>query len=161
MDNEKIKEIVKEKFTEYLALHGHRRTPERYAILEHIYSFDGHFDLEALYESMSSGDFRVSRATIYNTIELLLDCRLVLKHQFGKNISYYEKSYNNDNHHHLICTECGAVREIKDNDISRLIENKKISRFKPVHYSLYMYGVCNKCSSTKNKKIKNNKEIRK
>lgn len=159
MDKEKIKEIVKEKFTEYLTLNGHRKTPERYAILDHIYSSDGHFDMEALYESMSVRNFRVSRATIYNTIELLLDCRLVQKHQFGRNISYYEKSYNNDNHHHLICTECGEVREIKDNDISQIIKNKKIAKFKPVHYSLYMYGVCGKCAAAKRKKTKDNKKI--
>ncbi len=154
IDKEKIQEIVKEKFTEYLVAHGHRKTPERYAILEHIYSLNEHFDMDTLYESMGKQNFRVSRATIYNTIELLLDCHLVLKHQFGKNISYYEKSYNNDNHHHLICTECGMVREIKDNEISQLIKNKKIPKFKPVHYSLYMYGICSKCSMAKRKTIK-------
>ncbi|MCD7971300.1 MAG: transcriptional repressor [Candidatus Azobacteroides sp.] len=152
----KTKEVVKEKFTEYLTANGHRKTPERYAILDHIYSTEGHFDLETLYESMGRENFRVSRATIYNTIDLLLDCHLVLKHQFGKNISYYEKSYNNDNHHHLICTECGTVREIKDKSIARIISNKKVTKFKPVYYSLYMYGICSTCSAAKQKQIKNN-----
>lgn len=152
-DKDKTKQIVKDKFTEYLTEKGHRKTPERFAILDHIYSYEGHFDMETLYESMSTQNFRVSRATIYNTIELLLDCHLVLKHQFGKNISYYEKNFNSDNHHHLICTECGMVREIKDSGISEMIQNSKMKKFRMTHYSLYMYGICSKCENArKNKK---------
>jgi len=158
IDKEKIKEIVKDKFEEYMTLKGLRKTPERYAVLDQIYSTDGHFDMEMLYDLMSAGSIRVSRATIYNTVELLLDCNLVMKQQFGKNISYYEKSYNSDKHYHLICTECNAIRDFKSNDISRLIKSKKIARFKPTHYSFYMYGICNKCSASKRKNIKDNKK---
>ena len=146
-------EVVADKFIEYLTIHGHRKTLERKMILEHIYSIEGHFDLEKLYASMDNAGFHVSRATIYNTIELLLDCRLVLKHQFGKNISYYEKSYNNDNHHHLICTECGSIREVKDVSVKQSINNnKRIAKFNLSYYCLYMYGVCNKCSSNESTK---------
>jgi len=89
--NQKLKKQVRDEFMEYLTLHKHRKTPERFAILDHIYLTKGHFDMDSLYKSMIDVNFRVSRATLYNTIELLLDCGLVVKHQFGGNMSKYER----------------------------------------------------------------------
>ncbi len=148
----KIRDIVKQKFTDYLTANKCRKTPERYAILDLIYSKSGHFDMDALYEEMNTQHFRVSRATLYNTMQLLLDCKLVLKHQFGSNLSYYEKAYNNDFHHHLICSHCGNVQEYKDNELKAAIQNKKIKRFTPTLYSLYIFGICSKCSAAMKKK---------
>ena len=155
MDKDKIKEVVKQQFTEYLTLKKCRKTPERYAILDHIYSESGHFDMESLYESMNETNFRVSKATLYNTMQLLLDCKLVLKHQFGTNLSHYERAYNNEYHHHLICISCGTVQEYKDNDLKNIIQGKKIKKFTPSRYGLYIYGVCSKCVAEKKRKAKN------
>ncbi len=157
MENVKIRDQVKEEFTEYLTLHKHRKTPERYAILDHIYSTKGHFDMDSLYTSMKETTLRVSRATLYNTIELLLDCGLVVKHQFGANVSQYERAYGNENHDHLICLSCGDVREYKNSNLFTQAQQKKLKRFKVSYYSMYIYGICSKCERSKKGEEKVNK----
>lgn len=155
MDNpNKIKEQVKSEFTEYLSKHNHRKTPERFAILDHIYSGKGHFDMDSLYNSMKETSFRVSRATLYNTMDLLLDCGLVIKHQFGANVSQYEKAYGNENHNHLICTSCGEVKEYKDDNLLLPAHQRKLQRFKVNYYSMYIYGICSKCQKVRQPKRK-------
>lgn len=154
-DNESVKETVRQIFTEYLNSHGHRKTPERYAILDRIYSIEGHFNIESLYVTMEQeAKFRVSRATLYNTIILLLDARLVIKHQFGSS-SQYEKCYNRDTHHHQVCTKCGKVTEFHNEELQHDIERIKLFRFNQSHYSLYIYGVCSKCGRVNKRKLNN------
>lgn len=157
MDIQKIRELVKIKFTDYLDLHKHRKTPERFAVLDHIYSTKGHFDIDSLYQSMSNCNFRVSRATLYNTIELLLDCELLVKHQFGANISQYERAYGSENHDHLICTTCGKVKEYKSGNLFTSLQQKKTLRFKVSYYSMYIYGTCANCLKQKQQLEKKNK----
>ena len=152
MVNEKIRKQVKDELTEYLTLRKHRKTTERYAILDHIYSIDGHFNMDSLYKSMLESSFRVSRSTLYNTIELLLDCGLVVKHQFGANAAQYERAYGNENHDHIICVDCGEVRETRNNLITEA-QLKKIRRFKVSYYSMYIYGICSKCSHARRMKL--------
>jgi Fur family ferric uptake transcriptional regulator len=159
MDNSKLKEQVKSEFTEYLNRHKHRKTPERYAILEHIYSTKGHFDMDSLHNSMTGSMFRVSRATLYNTIELLLNCGLVVKHRFGANVSQYERAYGNENHDHLICLNCGEVKEHKNGNLFDTMQQKKLQRFKVSYYSMYIYGICNKCIRAKTSEEKKKKKI--
>lgn len=153
---ENIKETVKQMLTEYLQKNGHRKTPERYAILDMIYTIKGHFDIDTLYHLMEDeGQFRVSRATLYNTIILLLDANLVIRHQFG-NSSQYERAYKNETHHHMICTECGKVTELEDENLKKAIVETKLKKFTASHYSLYIYGVCSKCTWAKRRKKTNN-----
>lgn len=148
---ENVKDTVKQILTEYLQKNGHRKTPERYAILETIYSIKGHFDIDMLYNYMANeGHFRVSRATLYNTIILLEDASLVIKHQFGTS-SQYERAYKNETHHHMICTECGKVAEFQDETLKKAIVETNLKKFTSTHYSLYIYGICSKCASEKRK----------
>ena len=144
----------------YLEMSNHRKTPERYAVLRAVYNFEGHFTLDEL-GSRLVDDYRfpVSRATLYNTLNLFLELRLVVRHRF-QGVTKYEACYAACNHCHQICTVCGKVTEVNSPEITAAIEQMHLKRFRKDGYTLYIYGICSTCQDAitrKSRKYKTKK----
>lgn len=136
-------EQVKEIFRGYLREHKLRQTPERFAVLEEVYTSEDHFDADSLYMRLKTGGSTVSRATVYNTLDLLTAADLVKRHQFGQNQSKYEAAWSFRQHDHLICLDCEHVFEFCDPRIQGIQDMvAEIFKFKIESHSLHMYGTC-------------------
>ena len=138
------KENAKAILNNYLETKKHRKTPERYAILDAVFSIGGHFNLVQLSDYLEKRSFRVSRATLYNTLRLFLELRLVTRHRLQDGTKY-EARYANESHSHQICTICGKVTEVNAPTIVAAINEAKLKRFYPDGFSLYIYGICSNC----------------
>ena len=156
---EKTKQEVRELFTEYLEQHQHRKTPERYAILDEIYSSKVHFDVDELFLKMKTRNYHVSRATVYNTLDLLVESGLVKRHQFGQNTSHYEQAFGYKQHDHLICNKCKRVFEFCDPRVQQITSTMgSLLKFDVSSHSLHLYanpqtdpqGNCIQCNGNPN-----------
>ena len=144
---ENVKATVRSILTNYLEQNSLRKTPERFAILDAVYDFDNHFTLEELSDKLNDQErFPVSRATLYNTLKLFLELRLVIRHRF-QGTTKYEACYDNDSHCHQICTVCGKVTEFKSIQITRAINSLHLRRFRKDGFTLYVYGICSTCQA--------------
>lgn len=151
-----VKAAVEHILDSYLEMNNHRKTPERYAILRAVYSINGHFTLDELGEKLSSEyKFPVSRATLYNTLNLFMELRLVIRHRF-QGSTKYEACYDNDSHCHQMCTVCGKVTEVRSPEITNAINELHLKRFRKDGFTLYIYGICSTCQAkiTRQKRTK-------
>ncbi len=147
--------IIK-KFNEFLEAGQYRKTPERLTILNMALSFGQTFTIEQLKQKLEFEAIHVSRATIYNNIELLTQANILRKIFIDGTQVHYEK-VSTSIHTHLICSECGKVKVIKDNAIAAIMHAKKYNAFTTSHYSLCVYGTCNACArklKKQNRKLK-------
>ena len=151
---ENVRTAVRRILTNYLVINNHRRTPERYAILDAVYNMNGHFTLDELSEKLSEEDnFPVSRVTLYNTLKLFMELRLVIRHRF-QGCTHYEACYENSCHSHQVCTVCGKVTEVKSPEIASVISSVHLKRFRKDGFSLYIYGICRTCQAKITRQIK-------
>ena len=141
----------------YLEMNNHRKTPERYAILNAIYSMGGHFTLDELGEILyKKYQFMVIRATLYNTLNLFMELLLVIRHRF-QGTTKYEACYDNNSHSHQMCTVCGKVTEVKSPEITEAVEQLHLKRFRKDGFTLYIYGICSTCQAKLTRQMKKKK----
>ena len=144
----------------YLEMNNHRKTPERYAILRAVYTMGAHFTLDELGQRLAEEErFPVSRATLYNTLNLFMELRLVIRHRF-QGTTKYEACYADDSHCHQICTVCGKVTEVKSPQITEAIGTMHLKRLRKDGYTLYIYGICSNCQSVLTRKANKNKKAK-
>ncbi|MBE97976.1 MAG: transcriptional repressor [Flammeovirgaceae bacterium] len=144
MEKKSILEEVKNILDKHLELKGLRKTPERYAIINEVYSFNHHFDADELYSQMIKKNYRVSRATIYNTLELLVSLELVTRHVFKDNLAKYEKSFGFMQHDHIILDN-DEIIEFCDPRIQSIKNTvEEMFDIKIKNHSLYFFGEKNK-----------------
>ncbi len=138
-----INQKARDKFTEFLKRGRHRITPERFDVLEAALQLKGHFGADDLYVRMKNDNMNISRATVYNTLELLAQCELLAKRHFGDNKTHYESQFNRKGHDHLICVNCGQIHEFDNREIVKIVDevSEKLG-FESTGYSLTVFGKC-------------------
>ena len=133
----------KELLNKYLLKHKLRQTPERYIILKYIYKISTHFDIDYLYGFISKKE-KISKATIYNNLEILTKAKLIKQLHFNNTKILYEKSLHKKQHDHLICTVCGQINEFCDPRIKGILDGiEKTTNFSVQSHALNIYGNCN------------------
>jgi len=133
-------------FANYLNSKELKLTKERKAVLQEIFLHRGHLEAEDLWHRLRRKKKRASRATIYRTLELLVDSGIVRKIDLGHGHSHYEHVLGHAHHEHMVCLKCGKVIEFSDKGIERSI--KKLcekSRFEDTSHCFQVFGYCKDC----------------
>ncbi len=133
-------------FKEFLRRKGLRLTKERKAVLREVFSFHGHFDPEELLIRLRKKGSRVSKASIYRTIPLLLESGLIEEVIKVDKHAHYEHTYGHSHHDHMICIKCGSVVEFHSQELETLQERLcKKDGFTSISHFLEIRGYCKKC----------------
>ncbi|MDR1556513.1 MAG: transcriptional repressor [Tannerellaceae bacterium] len=157
MIDSKTYEEIRKSFSAYLTENKLRKTEERYMIFDGICDFPGHFDICALHQKLSNTKFHVSKATLYNTLKVLTDAGLIIRHQLDSKSIQYELKKKAESHLHLVCTQCNCIRDIKNPASLTASIHALKKRFTPEYFSLYVYGICDKCKNKALRAAKKNK----
>lgn len=138
----------RQQFLDYLRSHGHRVTGERLEVFEEIYAQHGHIDAERLLDSLRRRGAKVSRATVYRNLDLMVGCGLVRKSRLGEGSHVYEHLHAGQDHDHLVCGACGRVVEFVSPGIAALqAEICRAHGFVPGRHTLQIQGLCNRCAA--------------
>ncbi|HMN48680.1 MAG TPA: transcriptional repressor [Ignavibacteriaceae bacterium] len=143
MKNEQATQI----FKDFLKRGKNRITPERFEVLDAAIEHEGHFGADDLYIKMKNSKSAVSRATVYNTLELLAQCELISKRNFGDNMTRFESNFKKQTHDHLICVDCGRIIEFTDSRIKKI--PKDISDSFDFEYLSYSFNIFGRCKNKK------------
>lgn len=141
--------------TDYLTQNGLSRTPARYKLLEYIYTHDNPINANVLYQDTKKV-YKMSLATVYNTLNILVASSLIVKYRLANNTIYYEKNKHSQFHHIIVCTNCGKMRTFSDVRLSNTIHTRTFKGFKAERHTLTIYGICNQCSK-RLRKLENTK----
>jgi Fur family ferric uptake transcriptional regulator len=143
-------DAAKKLLSEFLQQKKLRASRERFLLLEEIMHTNGHFDADELFTLLNTKGLKASRATVYNTLDLLVECGLISKYRFGENSSRYEKAFGRPRHDHLICLECGDIIEFVNEKLDKILRDvSEEHRFTVHNATLQMFGICAKCQSRK------------
>jgi Fur family ferric uptake transcriptional regulator len=134
------------RFQQFLSGHGLKLTNERTALVREIFSIHYHFEADELLFKMKEKHVKISRATVYRTLELLVKSGMVRRVHLGEDHYHYEHVTGNSHHDHLICTTCGSVIEFHDPVLeARQLEICERKKFTPTFHNLQILGVCDAC----------------
>lgn len=148
---EALYDSLRLKFESFIKKRGLRRTAERFAILERACRLKAHFDIEDLLNIMENEGYHVSRSTVYNTINLLCDCGILQRLLFSTSEAHYELATPTC-HLHLVCTQCGSIREMENDEAFAQLEKMKLPRFYPTALTATVHGLCSRCHRKNRKK---------
>jgi Fur family ferric uptake transcriptional regulator len=141
---------VKNTLADFLKEKKLRPTRERFLVLEEIMHTNGHFDADELFSLLNAKGLKASRATVYNTLDLLVECGIISKYRFGEHQSKYEKAIGRPRHDHLICLECGDILEFVNERLTKIQrEVCEEKSFQMQNATLQIFGMCARCQSKK------------
>jgi len=139
----KVEESPADLFRKYLKEGEYRITPERFEVLDAVLQWDDHFDADNLFIYLKNSGSKVSRATVYKTLNLLHECGLVSRYRFSQGHAQYEKTVDRPHHDHLICTTCGKIIEFDNSRVVQLQNDICIAYgFKPLYHSFQVFSQC-------------------
>ena len=136
-------------FRQHLADDGLKFTGERRAIATALFESDSHLEAEELLLRLRSSGSRVSRATVYRTLDLLVGAGLARKVRLGTDHNFFEHILGRRQHEHMVCIGCGQVIEWFDPELARLVErNTREQGFEAARYTVQVFGRCADCAES-------------
>ena len=138
---------AEETFSKFLEQKDLKLTSQRRTILREAIHAKGHFSADELLEFSKKADPTISKATVYRTLALLKEGKILEEHDFGEGHKLYERATGRKHHDHFVCVKCGRIIEFENDHIEKLQDSEaKRHTFKVVYHSLKLFGFCKSCA---------------